>query len=266
MEPGVATLQQDFQEPEGRQEVDEGGQELTIMQHLYELRRRLFAMALAIAIGTGIGLFLAKRGIDFLERPAKSVYPNFAPSQIEPLEFVGAYFKVALLIGLIIAMPILVYEILAFVVPALTRKERRWMFPILFGVFGLFLSGVVFSYYLVVPRALDFILNFGKGQVDIHIRVGLYVDFVVRLVFWTGVLFELPIVMMVPAKFGIIRARKYLKWWRYAIVLGFLAAAAVIPNISPIEQISVAIPIIGLYFVGVGLAKLVQPKQAAVSE
>lgn len=260
----MASLPDDYEPQE--QQTDAGGQELTIMEHLNELRHRLFVMALAIAVGTGVGLFTAKRGIDFLERPAKSVYPNFTPYQIEPLEFVGSYFKVALLTGLIIAMPVLVYQILAFVVPALTRKERRWMFPIMFGVFALFLGGVVFSYYLVVPRALDFILNFGKGTVEPHIRVGLYVDFIVRLVFWTGVLFELPIVMMVPAKFGIIRANRYLKWWRYAIVLGFLAAAAVIPNISPIEQISVAIPIIGLYFVGVGLAKLVQPKQQAVAD
>ncbi len=247
---------------DGLQLVDEAGHELTIMEHLQELRKRVFIMALAIGGGTVFGLVIAKRVIEFLEQPAKQVYTNFKPQQVEPLEFVGAYFKVALLVGLIIAMPIVIYEILAFVVPALTRTERRWMFPILFGVLALFLLGVVFSYYLVIPRALDFILNFGKDQADPHIRIGLYIDFVVRLVFWTGVLFELPIVMMVPAKFGIIRANKYLKWWRYAIVLGFLAAAAVIPNISPIEQISVAVPIIGLYFVGIGLSKLVQPKIA----
>ncbi len=255
---------QQFEHGDGLQLVDEPGSELTIMEHLLELRRRVFIMAAGIGVGTVAGLIFAKRIINFLEQPARNVYPNFRPQQVEPLEFVGAYFKVALLVGLIIAMPILIYEILAFVVPALTRNERRWMFPILFGVLTLFLLGVVFSYYLVIPRALDFILNFGRDQADPHIRIGLYIDFVVRLVFWTGVLFELPIVMMVPAKFGIITARKYLKWWRYAIVLGFFAAAAVIPNISPIEQITVAVPIIGLYFVGVGLAKLVQPKPVSL--
>ena len=246
--------------PEEPPRPHDGEKELTIIEHLQELRNRMFVMALAIGAGTLFGLFVAKRAIAFLEVPAKRVYTDFQPQQVEPLEFVGAYFKVALLVGLIIAMPVIVYEVLAFVVPALTRKERRWMFPILFGIFGLFLLGVVFSYFLVIPRALDFILNFGKDQAQPHIRIGLYVDFVVRLVFWTGVLFELPIVMMAPAKFGVISSKRYLHWWRYAIVLGFLAAAAVIPNISPIEQISVAIPIIFLYFIGVLLAKLVEPK------
>jgi len=239
---------------------DEGGGELTIMEHLVELRQRLFISAVAVAVGTGIGLVVSKRAILFLEEPAKHVYKNFVLQQIEPLEFVSSYFKVAILIGLIIAMPVLLYEILAFIVPALTKTERRWLFPILAGTFGLFILGVIFSYYLVIPRTLDFLLNFGRGEAEPRIRIGLYVDLIVRLVFWTGVMFEVPIVMMVPAKFGIITAKRYLKWWRYAIVLGFVAAAAVIPNINPVEQISVAVPIIGLYFVGVGLAKLVQPK------
>lgn len=244
----------------------EGGRELTIMEHLQELRSRLFKSALAVAVGTVVGLIIAKATIKFLERPAQDVHPGFRLQQLEPLEFVGAYFKVALLVGLIIAMPVLVYQTLAFIVPALTKNERKWLFPIIFGTVALFLLGVVFSYYLVVPRTLDFLLNFGADVADPHIRIGLYVDFIVRLVFWTGVMFEVPIVMMAPAKFGIVTAQRYLKWWRYAIVLGFVGAAAVIPNINPLQQCMVAVPIIGLYFVGVGLAKLVQPKPKPADE
>src|SRR6476620_8963054 len=91
-----------FEPDSGLHVVDEGGRELTIMEHLAELRSRMFYMAAAVGAGTLFGLFVAKRAITFLEEPAKAVYPNFRPQQVEPLEFVGAYFKVAILIGLII--------------------------------------------------------------------------------------------------------------------------------------------------------------------
>jgi len=236
--------------------------ELTIMEHLDELRHRLFWCAVSIAVGTVVGLIFGRQIIKFLQRPAQHAYPGFRTVQLGPTDFLGSYFKVAILVGLILAMPMLVYQTLAYVIPALTRTERRWVIPILAGTFLFFSCGVVFAYYIVVPKALDFLLNFGNGISVPTYRVTTYIDFVVRIVFWTGVLFELPIVMMAPAKFGIVTARRYLKWWRYAIVLGFLAAAAVIPNISPIEQTSVAAPIIGLYFLGVFFAWLVQPKQA----
>lgn len=240
---------------------NDGDRELTIMEHLKELRNRLFVMALAMGIFTIVGLLISRQAIDFLKRPGAQVHPGFQLYQIEPLEALSAYLKVAILIGLIGSMPVLVYEIMAFVVPALTRSERKWVFPIIFATFALFLSGAAFSYFLVIPRTLDFLLNFTSKQAQPNIRIGLYIDLLVRLVFWVGVMFELPLLMMFPAKFGIISARRYLKWWRYAIVLGFVAAAAVIPNINPIEQISVALPIIGLYFLGVGLAWIFQPKK-----
>jgi sec-independent protein translocase protein TatC len=239
-----------------------GGRELTIMEHLQELRNRMFISAVAIVIGTVIGLIISFRAIDFLLQPGRDALPTFKPIFTDVFENTGVYFKVAILIGLMISMPVLVYEILAFVVPALTTSEKKWVFPILFGAVGLFLVGVAFSYYVVVPSALKFLLNWGHSVAEPTIRIGLYIDFVVRLVFWVGVFFELPIIMLAPAKFGIISAKRYLKWWRYAVVLGFLAAAAVIPNINPLQQIVVAAPIIALYFAGCGLAWLVQPKKS----
>jgi len=171
------------------EQPDGGGKELTIMEHLRELRNRLFVSSLAIALGTVVGLIFSKWMIRFLEAPAREVFPGFRAQQIEPLEFVGSYFKVALLIGFALAMPVIIYEVLAFVVPALTRSERRWLFPMLAGTVGLFVIGVVFSYYLVLPRTLDFLLNFGKSEADPHIRIGSYINIVVHLVLWTGVIF-----------------------------------------------------------------------------
>ncbi len=248
------------------QRNDGGGRELTIMEHLNELRGRLFRSALAVAAGTILGLVIANRTLKFLEKPAERAHPGFRLQYLQPLEYVGAYFKVAILIGLIVAMPVLMYQLLAFIVPGLTKKERRWLYPILAGTIGLFSLGIVFSYFFVVPKVLDFVLNFGNGVADPHITVNEYLNFITHLVFWTGIFFETPIVMMAPAKFGMISAKRYLSWWRYAIVAGFVAAAAVIPNINPLQQIVVAAPIIGLYFIGCGLAWLVQPKKKANAE
>lgn len=242
---------------------DQGGKEMTIMEHLRELRDRMLWCAVTVVVTTIVGLVFGQKIINFLIDPARHAYKDFQLISLKPLDYIGVYFKVGLMAGLILAMPMLLYQFLAFVVPGLTRNERKWLFPILIGAFALFLGGVTFSYYIVVPRALDFLLNFGSKQAKPTYQVSTYIDFVVRLVFWTGVMFELPIIMMGPAKFGVISAKRYLKWWRYAIVLGFVAAAAVIPNISPIEQCMVAVPIIGLYFVGTGLAWLVQPKKKA---
>jgi sec-independent protein translocase protein TatC len=233
------------------------GRELTIMEHLNELRSRLFVMALAIAIGVVIGLIFSKPLISFLERPARQVDPGFVPVQIDSLEFLSVYFRIALLVGFSLALPVVLYEVLAFVVPGLTTKERKWLFPILFSGIVLFVIGGVFSYYLVVPRTLDFVLNFGKGQVRPDIRIGSYIDLISHLVFWVGLMFELPLMMMVPAAFGVITPKRYLKWWRYAVVLAFVCAAAVIPNINPLLQIMIAGPMIILYLLGVALAWLV---------
>ena len=237
------------------------GHELTIMEHLNELRSRLFVMALAIAIGVVVGLIFAKPIISFLEEPAKHVRKDFIPVQIDSLEFLSVYFRIALLVGFSLAMPVVLYEVLAFVVPGLTTKERKWLFPILFSGLVLFVVGGVFSYYLVVPRTLDFVLNFGNGQVRPDIRIGSYIDLISHLVFWVGLMFELPLMMMVPAAFGVVTPKRYLKWWRYAVVLAFVCAAAVIPNINPLLQIMVAGPMILLYLTGVALAWLVSRRR-----
>lgn len=237
------------------------GRELTLMEHLNELRQRLFISAAAIAVGVIVGLIFSKRIISFLEEPARRVHKGFVPVQIDSLEFLSVYFRVALLVGITLALPVVLYEVLAFIVPGLTTKERKWLFPILFSALGLFIIGAAFSYLFVVPHVLDFVLNFGSGQVRADIRIGSYIDLIGHLVFWVGLMFELPLLMMVPAAFGVVGPRRYLKWWRYAVVLGFVCAAAVIPNINPLLQIMVAAPIIGLYFLGVLLAWLVSRRR-----
>ncbi len=243
--------------PEG----EPGEKYLTLVEHLQELRYRLTVSAVAVVVGVAISFYFSGSLIDFLAQPARDRAANFQLQFIEPLEKFATYFKVSMLGGLVLAMPVATYHLLRFVTPGLRPAERRWVYLTTAGAAALFLAGIAFGYYVALPPALDFLLNFGdRDLAQPNIRIGSYIDFVVRLVFWIGVAFETPIVVMFLARFRIVSARQLLHWWRYAIVLAFIIAAVVTPTWDPVTQSLVAAPIIVLYFAGVVLAAIVQPR------
>jgi sec-independent protein translocase protein TatC len=246
--------------PPPKPNKDEDARLLTIIEHLQELRYRLMVSAGALVVGIGASFYpLSRLFISFLEQPAKDRVPNFELVFTEPLEFWTAYFQVSLLLGIAIAMPVIVYQVLAFVGPGLTASERRWLFPIVIGASVSFLAGCTFAYYVELPPALKFLIG-STGGVDAHplIRIQSYISFTTRLILVTGLVFELPLFVMGLAKIGVVRSGQLLRWWRQAIVIAFVVAAIVTPSIDPVTQSLVAGPIIGLYFVGIVLAKLVE--------
>jgi sec-independent protein translocase protein TatC len=234
---------------------------MTLIEHIEELRYRLFVSALFVVIGLGVSVFFGGDIIDFLKEPAEKRNEDFELQFIEPFELFVTYFRVSLLGGLIFGMPMIVYQGLRFVSPGLHPNERRWLYATVAGSFVLFLGGVAFAYYVALPPALNFLLDFGDGELARpNIRVGSYVDFVTRLLFWTGVTFQTPLVVMYLARFRVVTWRQLVRWWRIAIVGAFLIAAIVTPTIDPVTQSLVAGPIIVLYFLGILLAILVQPR------
>lgn len=239
-----------------------GGKTITILEHLQELRYRLMVSAGALLLGVLVSLWpLTGWFIEFLAEPGRDRVENFQLIFTEPLEFWTAYFRVSLLLGFAISMPVLLYQIFAFVSPGLSKEERRWVIPIILGATASFLGGCAFAYYIELPPALNFLVgNTGDVEVAPLIRVRSYIDFVTRLILVTGLVFELPLVVMGLAKIGVVTSKKLLGWWRYAIILSFVGAAVVTPSIDPITQSLVAGPIIILYFLGAGLAKLVEDK------
>lgn len=250
--------------PPENPEEEPGEKLLTLFEHLQELRRRVTISAVAVLVGMTVAFIFAGDIIDFLKQPAEDRSPDFQLQFIEPFEKFGAYFRVSMLGGLILAMPVVVYQALRFVTPGLRPNERRWLVLTTIGASVLFIIGVLFAYYLALPPAMDFLLNFGGEDIARpNIRIGSYIDFVTRLLFWIGVAFETPIVVMFLAKFRIVRARQLIGWWRYAIVVAFIIAAIVTPTPDPMTCTVVAVPIIALYFVGAVLAFLVQPKPAS---
>ena len=252
---------QDRREDEGatgREELTGG--EMTLIEHLLELRSRVTWMAVAVVIGMAFFFIPAFgfRAIEYLLTPARQSVPDFRPQFIEPMENIGVYFRVALLGGLTFAMPVIIYHVLRFVTPALTREEKRWVLPIVFGASLAFLGGLAFGFWVVLPFTLQFLLTFGDSFAQPDWRIGNYIDFVTRILLVMGFVFETPLIVMGLAKFGVVSARKLLGWWRYAIILAFVVAAIVTPTIDPVTQALVGGPIVVLYFVGIGLAWLVR--------
>ena len=147
-----------------------------------------------------------------------------------------------------------------FVSPALTKKEKRWVLPIVIGGSIAFLGGLAFAYFVVLPLSLVFLLSFGDSWARDDWQVSLYIDFVTRMMLILGIAFETPLIVMGMAKLGVVTSRKLLGWWRWAILGAFLGSAIVTPTIDPVTQSLVAVPVIVLYFVGVGLAWLVRSK------
>lgn len=236
-----------------------GGAEMTLLEHLLELRSRVMWCAIAIAVGMMLFFIpaIGFRLMDFLLEPGRHALPGFRPQFIEPMENIVTYFRVALLGGLAVGMPMVVYQVMAFVTPALTPVEKRWMIPIVIGASLAFVGGMAFAYWIILPVTLKFLFTFGD-YADANIRIGYYINFVTRMLAVMGLVFETPLIVMGLAKVGLVGAGRLLRLWRFAIVGAFVVSAVVTPTIDPVTQSLVAGPIVILYFVGIGLAWLVR--------
>jgi sec-independent protein translocase protein TatC len=239
--------------------TEDEGKVLTIIEHLLELRRRVTISVLALVVGVAVSFWpLTKYTVHFLVEPAQTTLPGFKLHQFQLFDYWSTYFRVTLLLGIALAMPVIMYQVLAFVGPGLTKQERRWFFPIVLGASLMFIAGMAFAYYAELPPTLRFLLRPNSTDVEPTIGVSTYIDTVVRLLLLTGLVFELPFVIMALAKIGILNSRRLLGWWRYAILLAFILAAVMAPSPDPVTQTVVAGPILALYFLGAILAKLVE--------
>jgi len=233
---------------------------LTILEHLQELRQRMMICGAALVIAMIVSFYpITTWVLRWLKQPAESKVQNFDLVFTDPLEYWTTFFRVSLTVGITLAMPVFLWQILGFVGPGLTRNEKRWAYPIVLGASAMFVAGCAFAYYVELPPALNFLLNAGDIARPL-ISVRKYVDFTTRLMLVTGLVFETPLLVMGLAKVGVVHSRKLLSWWRFAIVGAFIISAVVTPSIDPVTQTLVATPMIVLYFVGIALAKLVEGK------
>jgi sec-independent protein translocase protein TatC len=238
------------------EDLEEQGN-LTILEHLQEARKRMMICAAAVGVGLVVGIFIANPALEWMKGPGEGTVEDFQLIFTQPLEYWTTFFRVMLLIAITFAMPVIVWQFLAFVGPGLTRNEKKWAYPIVLGASLMFVAGCAFAFYVELPPALSFLLD-GRGVADPYISVKSYVDFVTRLMLVTGLVFETPFIVMALAKVGLVTSTKLLSWWRFAIVGAFIISAIVTPSIDPITQTLVAVPMIVLFFVGILMAKLVE--------
>ncbi|MEX0750269.1 MAG: twin-arginine translocase subunit TatC [Dehalococcoidia bacterium] len=232
---------------------------LSVIEHLEELRNRVMWAAGALVLGIGVSVWpLTGYAIEFLMQPGKDEVEDFKLHQFQLLDYWSTYFRVSLLLGLAIAMPMIMYQLLAFVSPAMTKHEKRWLYPLVAGASVMFIIGMAFAYYVELPPALDFLLNPATDDVEPTIGIKAYIDTVTRLLLITGLVFQLPFVIMALAKIGVVNSKQLIGFWRYAVLLAVVAAAIVTPSIDPITQTIVALPIVVLYGAGTLMAKLVE--------
>ncbi len=226
--------------------------EMSLFDHLEELRRRIFYSLIAVVI-SAFGCFLAvKPLVRLLEVPAQGI--KFL--QLAPGEFFFVSFKVAGYTGLVISAPFILYQIIQFVLPGLTRKERRLLAPVVFGSSILFAGGLVFAYLLLIPAALNFFINYGADVVEQSWSIEKYFEFVLSLLFLTGVAFQIPIVQMLLGALGIVSSAQMLSGWR-AVIMGAVVLGAVLtPSTDPLTQSLLAGAVLVLYFGGIGAVKL----------
>lgn len=232
----------------------------TIIQHIEELRKRLLFALVSLLVTVAISFFFAEKIIAYLTVPIGGLTQLQA---IDVSENIGTYMKVALLSGFILDFPIIVYQLLRFILPGLTKKEQRYVLISIPFITLFFLGGVAFAYLVMMKPALQFLMGF-LGVKTIP-RLSGYIGFVANLLFWIGISFETPVFIFILAKFGVVSAKQLLKGWRYAIVVIAVIAAVVTPTVDPVNMTIMMAPLIVLYFISILLAFFARRKPKNVN-
>jgi len=234
----------------------------SILDHLRELRQRLIKSVIAVAVASVIAFIFYEWIFYILKLPTEGLNLIY----IEMTEMLGTIMKVCLIAGIILAMPYLVYHGIMFVSPALTPKEKKYVYFTLPWIALMFMGGVVFGYFVLVPPATRFLVSFGSGIASPEIRVGNYISVVARLLLAIGIVFEMPVITTFLARLGVLKPKWLSDHRRTAIIFAFILAAIITPTFDPINQSLVAVPLIILYEMSIWLARLVykrQPVEAA---
>lgn len=228
--------------------VPEVFEEMTLIEHLTELRDRMVTIVIALIPTFIVGFLFASRILDDISAKSNAVQGMDVRSPTEPLTLT---FKVALYVAIALGMPIIVYQVVAFLTPGLTRKEKRIIFSALPFVTVLFLTGAAYGYFLAAPQALHFLSQWNTGAFFWRPDGPEVISFFMTLMLGLGFAFQLPVIMFILAKIGIFPAYLMRKWRKYAILVISIAAAVITPSTDPFNMAIVAVPLYVLYEAGI---------------
>lgn len=220
-----------------------------LWEHLEAFRAHLLRGVIAIALGIGISLVFTQPLIEFLARPIGGLG---ALKAIEVTESIGVFMRVALIAGIALALPYVTFELWLFVAPGLKPSTRKFSLLAIPLAFGLFIGGMAFAYFLMLPAALPILLNFMGIQAEL--RPHSYFTFVTGLMFWIGLAFEFPLAIYVLTAIGWVKPAALRHGWRVAVLLIAVIAAAITPTVDPVNMALVMLPMTLLYFISIGLS------------
>lgn len=234
--------------------------------HLEELRRRLVICAIAVGIGFIISYVFAKQLFSYLILPLIKVLPDDSRLIFTNLpDMFIAYIKVALVAGIILAIPIIFYQLWMFLAPALYQKEKRYIIPFVLFSSILFVAGSLFGYLVVFPYGFKFFVSFATEDIQALPSVKQYFSFAIRLLLAFGIVFEMPIVVLFLTKIGLITPDSMKKFRKFAILCSFILSAILTPP-DVATQLMMALPIIILYEISIFLSKAMYRKKEEKSE
>jgi sec-independent protein translocase protein TatC len=241
---------------------------MSFFDHLVELRKRLISAVLAIGVGMVAGLLVSRRLINFVIRPMlAALRANHLDDKLyytNPAGYVSLYISLGMYLGIVLAMPWVLYQIWLFVAPGLYKHERRAVVSFIVSAMGLFLCGIAFGYYVMLPQVLTYIIGFANdGPIRPLISVNEYFSLTLAVLVGLGVVFELPVVIFILSLFGIVTPKFLLKNFRYAMLLITVAAAIVTPTPDATTMLIFMAPMVALYFVGVFVSYMVLRRKLA---
>jgi sec-independent protein translocase protein TatC len=225
--------------------------QMSLLEHLDEMRDRLVKTGIAVIVATFIVAVFTPQILEFLIVPYGQKL-----LVIGPTEGIAIYFRVALTGGLVLAMPMVIYHLLMFIMPGLTEDEVRYVRLGVPAATLLFLIGISFAWFVLIPTAIDFLSNWQSDLFKQDWQSQKYIPFVTSLVFWIGVSFETPLIIYIMAKVGLVTPQFLLHNWRFAVIIIAILAAMITPTVDPFNMALVMLPLIVLYGLSILLAYL----------
>src|ERR687898_311831 len=237
--------------------------EMPFLDHLEELRSRILRSLGAVVVGFGIGLWAVQQFqlVSVLKAPIAPYLLDGKLIVTSPTEPVMIVFKLGFIVGLVLASPVILWQLWAFLAPALYEREKKALVPSLFVGLALFLTGVALACEFVVPQALRVLFSFQTEAIAPFITYDAYFGFVLQVTLALGLSFELPLVMLILSWLGVVGPRELNRFRRYAIVLAFIAGAILSPGADVLSMVMMTVPLILLYEVGVAGAVVVERRR-----
>ena len=249
----------------------EPGGKMSFFEHLVDLRKRLINSAIAIVIGAGIGVTISQKAMDFISRPMQEALrkQHLEDKLIytSPAGLINIIITFGIYIGVVLAAPFVLYQVWLFIAPGLYKHERKAVTTFIFSSVVLFLAGISFGYFIMLPYMLDFLIGF-QGPFRPLISINEYFDFILIVLLGLGVIFELPVLIFFLALFGIVTPKFLWKNLRYAILIIAVVAAIITPTPDALTMLIFMARMVALYFIGIGVAAMVvrnKAKRAAMA-